>query len=232
MYCINCGVELADSEKSCPLCGLAVYHPELTAPDTDARTFPKYVKNTDKVSRKGRMFVVTMLFLIPLLLVTVCDISINGRMSWSGYAVGGLLLGYIIVILPFWFKRPNPVIFVPVSFFAVAMYVLYIDLVNRGGWYLSFALPVIGSIGAVITTVVTLLRYVRRGNLYVYGGACLAGGIIMVMMELLINHTFGRAMRLIWSYYPLIVFTVIGVLLLVVAICRPIRESLHKKFFI
>ena len=26
MYCIKCGVELADSEKVCPLCGTRVFH--------------------------------------------------------------------------------------------------------------------------------------------------------------------------------------------------------------
>lgn len=29
MYCIKCGVELADSEKVCPLCGTRVFHPDL-----------------------------------------------------------------------------------------------------------------------------------------------------------------------------------------------------------
>ena len=29
MYCIKCGVELADSEKICPLCGTRVFHPDL-----------------------------------------------------------------------------------------------------------------------------------------------------------------------------------------------------------
>ena len=28
MYCIKCGVELADSEKSCPLCQTPVFHPQ------------------------------------------------------------------------------------------------------------------------------------------------------------------------------------------------------------
>ena len=30
MYCIQCGVKLSDTESRCPLCGVAVYHPELT----------------------------------------------------------------------------------------------------------------------------------------------------------------------------------------------------------
>ena len=29
MYCVKCGVQLADTEKSCPLCGTRVYHPDL-----------------------------------------------------------------------------------------------------------------------------------------------------------------------------------------------------------
>ena len=29
MYCVNCGVELADSEKKCPLCGMPVFHPDI-----------------------------------------------------------------------------------------------------------------------------------------------------------------------------------------------------------
>ena len=29
MYCINCGVKLADTEHICPLCGTEVFHPEL-----------------------------------------------------------------------------------------------------------------------------------------------------------------------------------------------------------
>lgn len=28
MYCIKCGVKLADSEKKCPLCNTIVCHPE------------------------------------------------------------------------------------------------------------------------------------------------------------------------------------------------------------
>ena len=30
MYCVNCGVQLADTEKSCPLCGTVCYHPEIS----------------------------------------------------------------------------------------------------------------------------------------------------------------------------------------------------------
>ena len=29
MYCVKCGVELADSQRVCPLCGTRVFHPDI-----------------------------------------------------------------------------------------------------------------------------------------------------------------------------------------------------------
>ena len=34
MYCVKCGVRLADTEKVCPLCATRVYHPDLEQPKT------------------------------------------------------------------------------------------------------------------------------------------------------------------------------------------------------
>ena len=53
-------------------------------------------------------------------------------MIWSGFASGGILLLYVLTVLPLWFKRPNPVIFVPVDFAAIILYLLYIDLATGG----------------------------------------------------------------------------------------------------
>ena len=35
MYCVNCGVKLADSERVCPLCGTKAYHPDIKPEFTD-----------------------------------------------------------------------------------------------------------------------------------------------------------------------------------------------------
>ena len=33
MYCIQCGVKLADSQSACPLCGTVVFHPDIKPND-------------------------------------------------------------------------------------------------------------------------------------------------------------------------------------------------------
>ena len=40
MYCIKCGVELADSERVCPLCGTRVFHPDLPHDAAASRVVP------------------------------------------------------------------------------------------------------------------------------------------------------------------------------------------------
>ena len=232
MYCIKCGVELADSEPICPLCGLKVYHPQLTKPKNIEYPYPKFERINEQVNRFGLMMVLTVIFLLPILLTIICDISINHTVSWSGYVIGGIVTGYVIFILPLWFRRPNPVIFVPVDFATIALYVLYIDLVNSGGWFLFFALPLISGIGLIVTAVVTLMKYLPKAGLYIIGGSFIAFGGFTVLIDHLVNVTFHTGRGIFWAWYPLTVFAVLGLFLIFVAICKPLRESLKKKFFI
>lgn len=231
MYCIKCGVELADTEKQCPLCGTVVFHPELRQPDAE-KNYPPNLFPAQQVRPWGTLLIISMCFLLPLFITLLCDLQINRRITWSGFVAGGLLTAYVILVLPFWFRRPNPVIFVPCDFLAAGLYLLYIDLATGGGWFLSFALPVTAGTGLIVTAVVALTRYIHRGRLYIFGGAAIATGIFMPLMELLLNHTFSRPRFIGWSLYPLVTLALLGITLITVAVCRPLRESLEKRFFV
>ena len=107
-----------------------------------------------------------------------------------------------------------------------------IDLAVGGQWFLSFAFPVVGFTGLVVTAVVTLTRYIRRGWLYIFGGAAIAMGLFMPVMELLMNLTFQWPMKMLWSGYPLTALVLVGGLLIFLGICRPARETMERKFFL
>ena len=230
MYCVRCGVRLADTEKTCPLCSTVVFHPDIHREEVES-LYPPVDNSTPQVSRLGAMVIGSTIFLLPMLITLLCDLQISGSVSWSGYVTGALLVAYVIGVLPSWFKRPNPVIFVPCGFAAVGLYVLYISILTEGHWFLPFALPVIGYVAIVVTAVVALLRYVKRGGLYIFGGAFIAMGCLMPLMEFLINYTFRNKEFLMWSFYPLIVLVLFGGMLIFLAICRPARESMERKFF-
>ena len=78
MYCIKCGVELADSEKRCPLCGTPVFHPDLPRNLTEP-PYPadRRIRRED-VNRSGILFVLTVVALLPAILSLLCDWRIRG----------------------------------------------------------------------------------------------------------------------------------------------------------
>lgn len=231
MYCINCGVKLADTEKKCPLCGTVPFHPDIDRPQAEELYPNDRYPVVQQLSRTGALIIVSTMFLIPLLITLLCDLSISGRVTWSGYVIGALLMSYVLLVLPFWFKKPNPVIFVPCDFAAIGAFLFYINYAVEGSWFLTFALPLVGFLALLVTAVIALLRYVRRGTLYIFGGAVIALGLFMPLMECLINWTFSH--RFVWwSIYPLVSLVLIGGMLIFLAVCRPARETMQRKFFI
>lgn len=231
MYCINCGVKLADTENLCPLCGTEVFHPDYSRPDVSP-LYPRRAEPSPHVSSRASQIIVTTMFVMAIMIILLCDLQISGGITWSGFAAGGILLVYELFILPYWFRDPNPVIFVPCGFAAVGVYLLYINHTLSGNWFLSFAFPVTGYTGLVVTAMVVLVKYLRKGYLYIFGGVLIALGGFMPLMELLLCVTFEPIRFFGWSWYPLIALGLLGVMLIFLAVHRPSREMMERKFFL
>lgn len=230
MYCINCGVKLADTEKQCPLCGTQVYHPVLKQPDASP-LYPKGKLPPEQRVPPAAAISLTVLWALGILVILLCDLRVNGKITWSGYPVGAMITAYVWMVLPGWFRFPNPVIFVPCGFAAALGYLLYIDLSTSGGWFLPFAFPVTGGLAVIAATLTALLRYVKKGRLYIVGGVLIALGGFMPVTELLLSRTFRNGVFYGWSGYPLVVLVLLGGWLIFLAICRPVREAMERKFF-
>ena len=231
MYCVNCGVKLADTEKNCPLCGVVAYHPDVQRNDGEP-LYPTERFPEKRVSPKGAKIIVTTLFLLPALITLLSDFQLNDSVTWSGYVIGGLIVAYVMCVLPWWFDKPNPVIFVPCTFATIGLYLLYISLYTKGYWFLSFAFPVTGGLALIVTAIVVLLRYLPKAALYILGGASIALGTFIPLVEFLSYITFEKINFLGWSFYPMIVFVLLGGMLIFLAICRPARESMERRFFL
>lgn len=231
MYCINCGVKLEDTEQRCPLCGVEAVHPQISRVESEP-LYPFHRYPAPQVNSKAAQIVVTTLLLIALLTTLFIDLRINAAVTWSGIVAGALLVGYTAFVLPFWFRRINPGIFVPGVFAAVALYLMYINHVTAGSWFLSFGLPVTVYLGALVTAVVLLLKYLRGRLLTILGGALIALGLFMPLMEYLIFVTFQRPRFAAWSVYPLISLVLLGGMLVFLAVNRRAREKMERKFFL
>ena len=230
MYCIKCGAKLSDGQTVCPICETKVYHPEIVVEEKN--TYPKIPFESEELSRGGLMFVLTMIFLVPFILPVLLELEWTGLVSWSGYASGGTLIFYVAFIMPYWFKRPNPVIFMPVIFALTIGLLLFICIKTGGHWFMSFALPVTGSLGIILTAATAVLYYVKKGYLYTTGGMLIALGLWTVLLEYDIRTTFDVSTPFYWSTAPLTVLAIVGIMLIVIEIVKPLKESLKRIFFV
>ena len=168
-----------------------------------------------------------------LIWASICfmaDLQRDGVINWFGYAAGGLLLGYVAFALPKWFKKPNPVIFVPCDFAAALLFLLYVNFETGGNWFLTYAFPITGAVALIVCAMVTLLYYLKRVRLYIWGGGLIAFGALMPLIEFLLKVTFN--VRFIgWSIYPLIVLALLGGALIYLAIDASAREMMERKLF-
>ena len=229
MYCVKCGVKLADTQKKCPLCNTVVCHPDFEQM-TESTLYPSNKMPKSSSGSKALNGAVIILFMIPLVVCFFADLLLDGSVSWYGDVVGALALTYTTFALPLWFKKPNPVIFVSCDFVAIGLYLLYINHATGGEWFLTFAFPITGGLCLITCTVVTLFYYLHRGRLYILGGAFMALGIFMLMIEYLMGLNFG--LRFVgWSVYPLVVLILFGGLLIYFAINGAAREMMERKLF-
>ena len=231
MYCVKCGVRLADSERRCPLCGTRAYHPDIAQGDA-LPPYPSVKPELRAMNRPLVMLIITLILSVVALQMLIFDWRLSGAVSWSYFASGGIVCAYFILIFPFWLRHPNPVILLPVDIAILCAYVFGIDALFGDGWFLPLALPLFALAAILTVTPTAVLYYVRRGHFFVYGGVALALGVSLVLTEWLIDRYFGIGSFVFWSLPPLLGLTLLGIFLLLAGIIKPLRVRLEKSFFI
>ncbi len=229
MYCMNCGVKLGAGEEKCPLCGLRAYHPDLKrTPGT-----PLYPRewHAPEAERSGWRYLLTVFFLVAVSACLIVNFLLEDSVTWSGFVLAGLLTGYVLLVLPLWFSRPNVVIFLAIDFTAVGLMLLYIDLAVKGGWFLSLAFPVTAMYGVLVTGFAAIVKYVRRGRFFQLGGGCIVFGCSAMLLELFISITVGTEM-FVWSLYPVALLSTVGLFWILAGIIRPLGDAIRKKTFL
>ena len=227
MYCVKCGVRLQNGVTNCPLCQTPVWNPDAQA---EERSYPDHYPRMHRESGMPTATAMTVICTAAILVILIVCLKLYGALNWGGYAIGGVLLFYVVAILPVWFENPSPVVFVPVDHAAAALLALYVCVKTGGNWFLSFAFPVSLLSCLLSTALICLLRYVKGGRLFILGGFLLTLGAFTVLVELFEHITFGTPM-FEWSLYSLVGFGLPGLFLLVVRLIPRLRHGLEKRFF-
>ncbi|MBR3295805.1 MAG: hypothetical protein IKI62_06135 [Clostridia bacterium] len=237
-YCVHCGIKIADGEKKCPICNIEINDPlEMEKKDVE-RLYPDYIPiNEDKVSKKSFLTLFSMIFLLPMILVMVCDYSINHRLGWSIYVVGSLMIIYLplfmyVLFIPNRHGMRQYLISIFTFVFTVDALLLYIQHRTGGNWVSSFAGPIVLAVGLLIIALIYFRIKRRWTKLGIAALFLVFTGLLCVMIEFIAIRTFASRMNFRWSYYPFITCMLIALIFFYIDKNKVLKEQLKRKLFI
>jgi len=231
-YCVNCGVELSDSEKRCPLCHVEVINPRAPWEEPMERPYSHHINTIMK--RIDRSYLATLaglLLFIPCIVTVLLDILSGNGLTWSAYVIGAVGVVYISVLLPFYFKKYHTVAFLSGDFAAVALYLLLIERMGGGHWFLGLGLPVTAAAGICTIGLAFLFTRGLAMMLLKIGVIMITIGLFLVCVEILTSlYTYG-SVRFAWSLYALIPCAVLGAATLVLERRKKLKETIRRRLF-
>lgn len=232
-YCVNCGVELADYEKQCPLCHTKVINPNLISQNVSERLYPEVPPPKEKqVSPSIILALTAIILMLPIAICTIVDFKTNSDLLWSGYVVSSCFLLYSFICASLLVNKVSVVLTEFFDFTAILIFLLYINYTAEQNWYFNFALPIVLYTAISVIVITLCAKLTKISGMSLCGVSLILLGILTVIIELLISNTFFKKIQFIWSYYPFIALSIFAAIILFIDRNKPLKRRLAKKFFI
>ncbi|NMA07982.1 MAG: hypothetical protein GX929_02545 [Clostridiales bacterium] len=230
-YCVNCGVELKDSEKTCPLCDVEVQNPRAPWKEPAERPYPGRLEPVLK--RADRRFfatLATLILCIPVAVTLLSDLLTDGMLTWSGYVAGAMALLFVWVILPFYCKRYYLLRLLSIDCLATLAYLKLIEYASRGDWFLPIALPITVAVSVLVLLCALVLRNRKRFSVGVRV-ACVffAAGLATVAIDVILAHADDGSWMPRWSFYSVLPCVVLGVVAILMSRHNRLREEIRRR---
>jgi len=196
--CINCGVELDEGLKICPLCGM---DPEVKG---EQEQIPGNIPSDIILLRRkeNRRYLWELSGIIALSGIVVCTILdlLTGRgLNWSLFSDVSITAAWVsLSIYLFSFKKPIRMAILQLLAILAALY--FIELLTTGReWFFPVGLPLTtaGFIAAV--TLIFLYREVRLKGLNILASALIALSAFCIIAEILFDKYRNDQLDLQWS---------------------------------
>ena len=231
-YCVRCGVELADYEKKCPLCGTIVIDPERRK-DCDP-LFPERIDwlKEKKVNKSFALWLVFIVMLFPFAVTTVIDLIFSFGLIWSAYVLGAELCIWILFVFPFQFSGVKPYWYCLADAVAASGYLFLISvLVKNREWYLPLALPLVLLSAALGVLNIAISRR-RIGKIAKLGWSIIPLGCFLCGVDITITHYTTGSFLPMWAWFVTIPLLVFGIVAIIISKSVRLSEWIRRKMFI
>ncbi len=229
-YCVHCGVELAPSEKECPLCGAAVIDTIKPWEEPKHYPYPKTLQRTyDSIDKRYSAIYASLFLAVPVAVSIITDICISGNITWSWYVLGAGLCIFCFFLMPILLKKRHIYLNVALDFAAVLIYLALIARLTSFSWYLPLAAPITVITASVFMASIYISKHAKPFS--AAAAILVLTGIACVAIEILIdNFAFGY-IKLFWSLIVTTSVFITALALLFIQKKQRLKEEIKKRLF-
>ncbi len=229
-YCVNCGVELDASLKSCPLCHTPVINPRELKDTPPGFPYPQERGQVEVVKRKDLGILISVVLSATALSCGLLNLFVFTGTGWSLLIIG-------ICILLFVFAFPAVIytklpIYLSLLFdgVAIGVYLYLIALLTPSRrWFWELAVPIVLLVTLLIEIFTFLLRKlpisIISTALYIFAEAA----VLCIGIELFVDRFTGNPLRLSWSAVVLTACGIIVVALVTILSKRRLRDAVQRR---
>jgi peptidoglycan/LPS O-acetylase OafA/YrhL len=233
-YCVNCGVELDESLKQCPLCQVEIVNP---AKPYDKNAPRPYSHRIDHITRRvDRHFTAIIATVVLLFIIGVCmlaDEMYSERIDWSIYVSVSLALCWVLLIFPMAFDRIHPIFYILADVVALTSFLYAIELMTGpGSWFDKVALPIIYLLGVISALCATLIRAKILKGLHRSAWVAGSAAISVLGVEALLDNFMDGRIVLDWSWFAAVPLITLALILTLIERKTRLKDAIFRRLHI
>jgi len=196
--CVNCGVELDDGLKICPLCG------KDPGKKGEQEQFPgNYPSDIIQLEKKeNRRYLWELSAIIAFSGIAVCtilDLLTGKGLNWSFFSDVSMTAAWVILSI-YLFAYKRTLAFVSLQLLTILTALYFIDLIATGReWFFPVGLPVTVAGFIATGTVIVLYRTVHFKGLNIIASALIALSGYCIITEIIFDKYRNGFVDLQWS---------------------------------
>lgn len=234
-YCVNCGVELNSNEKRCPLCSTPVINPNIDNKEVDLPPYP--IESEFIVERKIKhttALLISIILFVPLLVCPLCDFLVTGNISWSLYAILGIMLGWILIVPPILMRHDIVIKCAWLDFLAIVIFLYLINQIalTDVDWFSTLSLPIVCLIMIMLMAILIFCKIFKPRPITIVALSIFVIGIFTVAVDIFTNVFIGKGVTVYWSIPVVTACSLVTLLLFVISRLAKLKAIIRKRMHV
>lgn len=235
-YCVNCGVELEQSLKQCPLCNTPVINPremsreKIEEASQKMSPFPEEKGQVEVVKRKDMAILLTTVMLATSVVCGLLNLLVYSARPWSLAIIGACILLWVILIPVAIYTRQSVYTSVLLDGLGTVMYLYMLTYLSGSSqWFWGLGMPIVVLITLVVEFLVVCLHMLPRSFLTNALYSFTSLGTLCIGLEILIDRYLRGEVLLGWSAIVLTVCVIVNITIITLLSRKRLRNALRKR---